>query len=152
MVQLVPVIGGERMKWYRMYFYGASGSFQGRHEFEAQDDLAAMTVAEHLCDACSDRCETFQLWDGVRCVDVSFSRMPHPAVPLDQISLSFQKSMIESEETIRHSDWAIARSKRLVERINLLIVRRGFKETGAEDISGDRKDGNIPSTVEIPES
>lgn len=127
MDQLVSVGGGEHMKWYRVYLYGATGSFAGRHEFEAGDDLTAMTVAEHLCDACSDICETFQLWDGARSVDISFSKTPHPAVPLEQISLRFQNSMIESEEAIRRSDWAIARSKRLVERINLLIANRGLK-------------------------
>ena len=125
------------MKWYRVDFYGISGSFQGRHEFEAGDDLTAMMVAEHLCDACSDICESFELWDGVRRVDTSFSRMPHPAVPLEQISLAAQNSIIKSEDAIRRSHWAIARSERLAERINLLLARRVSTEARVADLMGD---------------
>ena len=73
-------------------------------------------------------------------LDASFSRMPHPAVPLEQISLAHQNSIIESEEVIRRSNWAIARSTRLVERINLLKAHRGLGKSGAADIPGDRKD------------
>ena len=140
------------MKWYRVYLYGGSGSFQGCHEFEAGDDCSAMTVAEHLGDACSDTCEIFELWDGVRRVDMSFSRMPHPAVPLEQISLATQNSMIECEEAISRSNWAIARSRRLIERMNLLKAHRGLGKSGTGDMTGDRKDAYTSGAVEIPES
>jgi len=36
----------------------------GRHDFEAEDDRAAMILAEVLCDACSDMCGFFELWQG----------------------------------------------------------------------------------------
>jgi hypothetical protein len=49
------------MKWYRVYLYSGSGSFQGRDEFEADDDRAGMVIAEHLSDACSDVCASFEL-------------------------------------------------------------------------------------------
>ena len=112
------------MKWYRVYLYSASGSLQGRDEYEAEDDRAAMTVAEHLCDACSDVCQSFELWDGVRRVDSSFSRMPHPSVTFEKVSVAAQHSVIRCAEALRDSEWAVARSKRLTERIERLSAGR----------------------------
>jgi hypothetical protein len=112
------------MAWYRVYLYGGSGSFNGRHDFEGADDREAMLVAEHLCEACSDLCETFELWQGVRRVDTSFSRLPHPSVSAEQINLATQNSLIRSEEAMRNSHWAVAQSKRLVERMEHLLARK----------------------------
>jgi hypothetical protein len=110
------------MKWYRVYLYGGSGSIQGRDEYEAEDDRAAMAIAEMLCDACSDVCETFQLWDGARRVDLSFSRLPCPSVTPEQVGAIAQMPLIRREEAIRDSQWAVARSKRLIERMERLLA------------------------------
>ena len=112
------------MKWYRVYLYSESGSFQGRDEFEAEDDRAAMVVAEHLCDACSDLCASFELWDGGRRVDISFSKLPRPSVSVEQITLASQASLVRREEAMRNSRWAVARSQRLIEKMESLLADR----------------------------
>jgi hypothetical protein len=48
---------------YRVYFRGAA-FIHGRHDFVAEDDVAATVMAELLYEACSDRCERFELWRG----------------------------------------------------------------------------------------
>jgi hypothetical protein len=111
------------MKWYRVFLYSASGSFQGRHEFEAGGDREAMMVAELLCDACSDLCDFFEVWDGPRRIDVSFSKLPHPSVSAEQTNLATQLLLIRSEEAMRDSNWAVARSRRLIERMERLLDR-----------------------------
>lgn len=108
------------MNWYCIYLYSVSGSMLGRHEFEAQNDRSAMAVAEHLWDACSDVSESFELWDGPRRVDSEFSRMPCPSVSAEQVMTASQGSLVEREETLRRSFWALARSERLLQRIREL--------------------------------
>ncbi|HKW52622.1 MAG TPA: hypothetical protein VJO12_02950 [Stellaceae bacterium] len=110
------------MKWYRVYFYAEREVFQGRQEFMADDDRTAMVLAELLCDACSDLCETFELWDGARRVDMSFSRMPRPSVSAEQVAAATQTSLVRTEEALLNSNWALARSKRLIERMEHLIA------------------------------
>lgn len=112
------------MRWYRVYLYSGSTVMQGRNEFQAEHDVAAMTVAEHLRDACSDLCDTFELWDGARRVDVSFSKLPQPSVTVEQISFRTQTVLIQCEEAIRNSHWAVARSQRLIDRMTRLLAER----------------------------
>lgn len=112
------------MKWYRIYFYSGSGSFQGRDEFEADDDRAGMVIAEHLSDACSDLCASFELWDGARRVDTSFSKLARPSVSVEQIAFAAQASLVRREEAMRDSHWAVARSKRLIERMERLLAEQ----------------------------
>jgi hypothetical protein len=113
------------MKWYRTYLFAGSGSFEGRDEFEADDDRSAMMMAELLCDACSDVCKSFELSQGVRRVDASFRKAaPFPSVGAEQITAMMQTSLMRSEEAMRDSQWAVARSKRLVERIDRLLADR----------------------------
>jgi hypothetical protein len=108
------------MKWYCIYLYSASGSMLGRNEFEAEDDRSAMAVAEHLWDACSDVSQSFELWDGLRRVDSEFSRMTCPSVSAEQVMMASQLSLVQREEVLRRSFWALARSERLLQRIREL--------------------------------
>ena len=108
------------MNWYCIYLYGTSGSMLGRHEFQAENDRSAMAVAEQLWDACSDVSASFELWDGLRRVDADFSRMPCPSVSAEHIMMASQVSLVEHEETLRSSFWALARSERLLQRIHEL--------------------------------
>jgi len=108
------------MTWYCLYLYSASGSMLGRDEFQAENDRSAMAVAEHLWDACSDVSASFELWDGLRRVDSEFSRMPCPSVSAEQVMMTSQVSLVEHEETLRSSFWALARSERLLQRIRAL--------------------------------
>ena len=106
--------------WYCLYLYSASGSMLGRNEFEEENDRWAMAVAEHLWDACSDVSDSFELWDGHRRVDSEFSRMPCPSVSAEHVMMASQVSLLQREETLRQSFWALARSERLLQRIHEL--------------------------------
>lgn len=101
---------------YRCFFRGRSGAIQGRDDFEANDDVQAMVLAELLGDACSDICDTFELWQGARRVSIPHGKTPSPS----EITASAQESLILREELIRDSHWMIARSKRLLEQLEKL--------------------------------
>jgi hypothetical protein len=77
-----------------------------------------MVIAALLCDACSDVCETFELWDGTRRVGTSTEQKP--ALTAEQINAHAQESVVQSEIAIRDSEWLIAQSQRLLERIQRL--------------------------------
>jgi CheY-like chemotaxis protein len=70
---------------YRIYFRDHEGLTAGRHDFYASDDDAAMVIAALLCDACSDVCETFELWDGTR---ISLLPQPREALLIERELLS----------------------------------------------------------------
>jgi hypothetical protein len=115
------------MSEYRIDFYGQSGAIHGRSDLAADDDRNAMVIAELLCEACSDICATFELYRGAIRVDTSFSRMPQPTMSAAQIKAATQESLLRSEEAIRDSGWAVARSHRLLERIDTLRKLRTSK-------------------------
>ena len=112
------------MNSYRLYLYDGSGTIQGRLELTAEDDLAGLTVAENLCDACSDVCASFELWAGPRCVGGSSDGGHRPRLGAAQIAEKTQIALIRCEEAIRESHWAVGRSQRLVERLDLLRAQR----------------------------
>ncbi len=105
---------------YRIYFRDRAGRIVGRDDFAAEDDLAAMAIAQLLRDACSDVCETFDLWRGTRHVDGSFGIVARPSESATEITARMQESLIEREEALQRSRWTIARSKRLLERLHVL--------------------------------
>ena len=104
------------MNTYRVYFRDAA-HIVGRHDFTADDDQAAVTIGDVLCDACSDSCDAFEVWNGDRCVVGRTSRSPRAA---DVIMGRSQETIVKCEETIQQSEWIIARSKKLLERLDEL--------------------------------
>ena len=104
------------MNTYRVYFCDST-RIVGRHDFTAGDDQAAVTMADVLCDACSDRCDSFEVWSGDHCIVGRRSHSPRAA---DVIMGRCQEAMIECEETIQRSQWSIASSERLLERLSEL--------------------------------
>ena len=106
---------------YRVYFRSSAGGIQGRDDFEAEDDRAGTLIAEILCEACSDIADGFELWQGVRKVVTACGRTPATSESASQISARMQESVIQREEMIRDSMWMIARSKRLIERMQRLV-------------------------------
>lgn len=104
---------------YRVFLRDRMRQIVGRHDFDAADDRAAITIAELLLDACSDMSAQLDLWQGARCVGTgdSFSR---PGVSATEITARMQEALIRAEEAIQQSDWAIARSQRLLERARAL--------------------------------
>ncbi|HWB48108.1 MAG TPA: hypothetical protein VG651_03285 [Stellaceae bacterium] len=102
------------MASYRIYFFGET-MIHGRHDFDADDDQDAIQIASVLFDACSDDSRSFDLWSGTRRVVV-----PRPFVPrtFEELSAANQEIAVDTEERIAHSEWHIARSRRLLDAID----------------------------------
>ena len=101
---------------YRIYFRDAAG-ISGRVDFDAEDDRVAMTTAELLADACSDKCGGFELWQDSRQL-CDRRTLPRPLCEtLSDLSERMQAAVIEAEETIKDSAFVIASSRRLLERL-----------------------------------
>jgi hypothetical protein len=116
-----PIRQRRSMKIYRLCFHGDAG-MHGRQDFEAEDDESAIRIAEILHDACSDRRSSWQLWQGVRPLRTPNDR--HRPISVDQVTARMQASVIDSEERILQSRWAIASSRRLLDRYEQTLVRR----------------------------
>jgi hypothetical protein len=103
------------------------GRVVGRDEFDADADKAALLIARNLRDACSDVCETFELWQGTR-------RVAWPpnsaAISPEQINARTQEIVAEREIAIRDSAWQIARSKRLLDATLHLLQMRSDWSSG----------------------
>jgi DNA-binding response OmpR family regulator len=104
---------------YRVYFRDQEGLTAGRHDFGAPNDDSAMMIATLLCDACSDVCDTFELWDGTRRINAAGQQKPI-VLTAEQINARAQECALESEIAIRDSEWLVARSRRLLEQIKRL--------------------------------
>lgn len=104
------------MSTYRVFFRSAS-QVVGRHDFDAPDHQAAVTTADVLCDACSDRCDAFEVWKGDQCIVGHTPRSPRSA---EVILGRSQDTVIECEDAIRRSSWAIASSETLLKRLDEL--------------------------------
>ena len=104
------------MGTYRVYFRDAT-RIVGRHDFTADDDQAAVTIADVLCDACSDIADSFEVWSGNRSIVGRTSVSPRAA---NVIMGRSQEAIIRSMEAIQRSEWIVARSKKLLERIDEL--------------------------------
>ena len=102
---------------YRIYFRG-SGVIVGRDDFKAADDGAALLIACTLRDACSDVCDRFELWNGIRRVDWRLNSAATSARPNN---VSAEEIVVEREMAIRDSAWQIARSKRLLDQVQHLL-------------------------------
>lgn len=101
------------MAVYRMYFLAAD-RIRAREDFEADNDIDGIRIAKVLCDACSDSCDSFELWQEERKVGGAQRFQP---VSFAELSHAHQQIVVEMEETILTSNWAIARSRRLIERV-----------------------------------
>jgi DNA-binding response OmpR family regulator len=103
---------------YRVYFRDKEGLTAGRHDFGAPSDDSAIMIATLLCDACSDVCNIFELWDGTRRINVAGQQVSAPTA--EQINARSQEIVVQGEMAIRDSEWLIARSRRLLEQIKQL--------------------------------
>ena len=114
------------MASYRIYFF-AERAIRGRHDFDADNDQAAIQVGYVLFDACSDDCRSFDLWQGPRRIAV-----PRLFVPktFDELSAANQECVVDTEERIVRSEWNIARSRRLLE---MLARRKPEREAPMAD-------------------
>lgn len=109
---------------YSLYFRDER-EIVGREDFEASDDDDALAMAELLYEACSDHCESFELWQGKRHVNSSLSASLalRQRKSVFEITAHIQERLRQREEAIRDSRWRIAESRRLLERIHQLEVQ-----------------------------
>jgi len=119
----------ERMDTYRVFFRNPFG-IVGRQDFLARDERAAVAMAEILCEACSDKCDSFDVWRGVQCV-VERRAPRFPRLSTDAITAEGRSVLIECEEAIRKSQWRIATSERLLMRLAELRARSRPLDAGA---------------------
>lgn len=101
------------MSTYRIYFRDQRGWICGRQDFEAEAEPAAIRIARDLADACSDVCRSFELWNGHRLI-----YEPCDIGEACRLNARHQEIVVRTEEMIRWSNWHIAKSKRLLERLD----------------------------------
>jgi hypothetical protein len=101
------------VKTYRSYFFG-DRVISGRHDFDADNDTSGLQIAHALFDACSDSCQSFELWQGERMVYVPRT---YRETSFTEMSAAHQPAVIETEETLAQSRWSVAKSRRLLERL-----------------------------------
>lgn len=112
-------VTGAMLTTYRIQFRGPSGEMLGRADFQGEDDRDAMVTAALLYRACSDLCDGFELWQAARRVDVLFGT--RIKIRSGELNAKRQEAVAESEERLRDSHWAIAKSKRLLEQLRRLV-------------------------------
>jgi hypothetical protein len=101
------------MTAYRLYLKMV-GSIVARQDLEGENDADARQIAVALFNACSDTCQTVELWQGTRQIPL---RHPHRTVSFSALSAGHQEMVVRTEETLVRSEWAIARSRQLIERL-----------------------------------
>jgi hypothetical protein len=97
------------LAFYRLFLRN-SGVIVGRDEFDAVDDATAYAVGESLYFSVSDCCNSFEVWQGARPIQ------PPTSTPT-QINETAQAIVAEREEAIRESNWPIASSRKLLQRL-----------------------------------
>jgi hypothetical protein len=98
------------MLTYLMYFRTVD-QICGRHDFEAENDVAAIRIARVLYDSCSD--VSFELWQGKR--EIRARQPHHQKANLADLTEAHQRVALETEEQISESRWMIAQSQRLLQ-------------------------------------
>src|SRR5215469_7469264 len=97
---------------YHLYLLGDDSIMCGSFEFEAESDESAYELALVAFDACSDRAVRFELWHGSRLINPTL-----PATAVDRAVANQQAHVVALEETVRDSQWAVAKSERLLVRL-----------------------------------
>jgi hypothetical protein len=105
------------MATYRLCFRNRRGALQGVHDFEADDDTTAIVMAGLLHETCCDMCDTYELWQGSDLIYAPYNGRRPTIHSAAQLSAALQESLVRSEELMQQSRWAIAKSKRLLERM-----------------------------------
>lgn len=120
-----PATGDGAAIDYRLYLVNEKGSIQGREDFAAPDDDAALAVASLVCRAVSDVCHSFELWDGERKVRGFDASHANNLLGLtDEQTIRVQGITLKVEETIQQSTWHIARSEKLIGEAAKLLEER----------------------------
>jgi hypothetical protein len=91
----------------------------GRFDFQADDDHRAAETAEILFQACSDRCESWGIWEGNEFLSSGPLRLSARLLASD-LAERRQENIAQCEETILNSEWVVASSTRLLAELDKL--------------------------------
>jgi hypothetical protein len=113
------------MAIYRFRFFDDDDdhTMRGQFDFEAGDDVQAVETVEILFDACSDRCQSWEIWEG----ELFLVRGPQNiGIPLRASDLTKrrQEYIVYCEEIILQSKWLVASSERLLAELDKLKASR----------------------------
>ncbi len=103
------------MPGYRLYFTDGRGSIQARDEFICADDPTALSIAEHLLDACSEVYTGFELWCGAHRVVPANGSARRNRPDADEIRRAVQEIVVDREHVLLDSGWAVAQSRKLLQ-------------------------------------
>jgi len=103
---------------YRLYFLDKRGGIAAREEFCAPSDGDAVAIAGIVADACSEKYASFEIWSFARQVIGPLAAIP--TVSFAEVSRGRQEQILQLEDAIHHSHWAVANSRRLLERTSEL--------------------------------
>lgn len=106
------------MAIYRVYLRDQFDQISAREDFEAHNDIDALRVAEELCDARSDICARFEVYQGTRHIRGRTQRT------VEQLAERLEEVVIHTEEMLQRGLWATSSSRRLLERLDYYKGRR----------------------------
>jgi hypothetical protein len=96
---------------------------------QAESRADAMWTAYALGSACSDYFEDFDLWDGTNHLLSAETKLSSFfSDSAEEVAAASQQSLLETEETLLHSEVAVARSRKLLEATAALRDRLTRRE------------------------
>ena len=116
---------GPTMDEYRVYLRDGMGFIRARQDFTAAGLTEAIEISSFLFDACSDECRSYELWSGT--VLIGQNLTSSPPVRLELLNEARQNHVIELEETLHQSKWAITKSARLHQALESVRSNRRSK-------------------------
>jgi|ERR1051326_3298517 hypothetical protein len=106
------------MAWYRMYLVDKFGKFRWPHDLNADNDSDALALVHAMQHACSDMAVSMELWQGARRIPGVSGKTPTILRETwEEMLAKRQEALLRTEEALSNSGTAIARSRRLQERI-----------------------------------
>lgn len=89
------------------------GAVVGQHRLDTNDPESARHVAVIVAQACSDACDSVELWEGGYRIDAVMGSA-------EIVNARTQRQVVETEEALCNSGWAVARSEQLLARLREL--------------------------------
>lgn len=108
---------------YRVYLRDGMGFIRATQDFAADSLAEAIEISSFLFDACSDHCSSYEIWCGTLLFAQHLTSPPR--LGLELLSDARQNRVVELEETLHQSRWAIAKSARLCQKLQ---AARGIAE------------------------
>jgi hypothetical protein len=103
---------------YRLYFLNETGSIIAAEVYDARTDDEARAIGAVLVDACSDMARGYEVWQVNRRIARHADCDPSLVERARQLLRQREEHLLQLEERLRDSRWRIAKSKRLLDRIN----------------------------------